>query len=95
MGFPWLPIAVTSAAGSLMLTVFAEVEATRQKTVGLQLFSLLFAVETFLWGVYCVLIYPFYVSPLRHLPMPPGRHWLWGHGLIILREPTAAPAMRW
>lgn len=65
----------------------------------------LFAFSTFLtilcpsiflgWAVWTTFIYPFYISPLRHLPMPKGNHWLWGHGIKLLREPQGNPSKQW
>ncbi|KAF6822288.1 Cytochrome P450 709B2 [Colletotrichum musicola] len=41
-------------------------------------------------GVYNIFIYPFYVSPLRHLPGPKDHHFLLGHALNQIRsgDPT-------
>ncbi|TWU77868.1 hypothetical protein ED733_004054 [Metarhizium rileyi] len=43
------------------------------------------------FSAWAVLIYPHYVSPLRHLPTAKGGHWLFGHGRLFevgAKEPT-------
>ncbi|EFX02729.1 cytochrome p450 monooxygenase [Grosmannia clavigera kw1407] len=47
------------------------------------------------WLVYAVFLYPFVLSPLRHLPQPGGNEFMLGHHRRILREPTGAPAADW
>ncbi|EON65612.1 hypothetical protein W97_04850 [Coniosporium apollinis CBS 100218] len=40
-----------------------------------------------LWTIWRVFIYPFYLSPLRHLPMPKGGYPIIAHGLEIFDQP--------
>lgn len=47
------------------------------------------------WLVWTIFIYPHYVSPFRHLPTPGGNHWLWGHGLKLMREPQGQASREW
>lgn len=88
---PWLSMTAAAAVGSVVLNQFDLVSSNAIA----KLFGGLFATEVALYSMYKVLIYPFYVSPLRHLPIPPNRHWLFGHGLVILREKNSDPAKRW
>ncbi|KAF2089548.1 putative P450 monooxygenase [Saccharata proteae CBS 121410] len=57
----------------------------------LGLISLNFA----LWVIYKVFIYPFFVSPLRHLPQPKGGYPILAHGLVLLDKPPGAMFLRW
>ncbi|KAG9563092.1 cytochrome P450, partial [Aureobasidium melanogenum] len=41
------------------------------------------------------LIYPFYFSPLRHLPQPKQTSLLFGQFLKIIKEPTGVPQREW
>ncbi|KAJ8106899.1 hypothetical protein OPT61_g9238 [Boeremia exigua] len=40
-----------------------------------------------IYGTYKLIIYPFYLSPLRHLPTASGFRPLVGHGLILFQRP--------
>lgn len=91
MAIPWLPFSAIAASSSFALTHFGDVS----RAAAAKLFAAFFAGELLAYGIYSALIYPFYVSPLRHLPMPKGNHWLFGHALTIVKEPTANPAKRW
>ncbi|TKA81886.1 hypothetical protein B0A49_00372 [Cryomyces minteri] len=55
----------------------------------------LFVVQFLSWGVYTVILYPAFLSPLRHLPEPPGASLINGHGSRILKEPSGAPFREW
>ncbi|KAL8977338.1 MAG: hypothetical protein Q9205_006837 [Flavoplaca limonia] len=46
----------------------------------------------FIWNV---ILYPKYLSPLRHLPEPTGNSWFMGQFAAIREEPTGAPQQRW
>ncbi|POR36285.1 Cytochrome P450 78A3 [Tolypocladium paradoxum] len=59
-----------------------------------QLAELFFA-QLFMWAVWSTLIYPHFVSPLRHLPQPKGGHWLAGHGLESWRQGPGVLAKKW
>ncbi|KAJ6779628.1 hypothetical protein PWT90_09416 [Aphanocladium album] len=47
------------------------------------------------YATYSIILYPFYISPFRHLPMPPGRHWLWGHAPAVMKVPKSRLAEKW
>ncbi|KAF9698490.1 hypothetical protein EKO04_003484 [Ascochyta lentis] len=52
--------------------------------------SLFFTLLTFnfiLYGIYKLILYPFLLSPLRHLPQASGFKPLVGHGLIMFQRP--------
>lgn len=44
---------------------------------------------------YKLVVYPFYLSPLRHLPHPPRGFWpIVGHGLLIFGRPPGQPFLQ-
>lgn len=80
----WRLVTVVAALETFALRLYSQ-EANNKANNGLRLSSLalsfgLFWVGTlFVYGLYFTFIYPFYVSPTRHLPTAGGRHWLMGH----------------
>ncbi|PSN75463.1 cytochrome P450 [Corynespora cassiicola Philippines] len=46
----------------------------------------------FFWQTF---VYPNALSPLRHLPQPPGGHFLFGHFRRIFKDPTGEPQREW
>ncbi|GIZ38370.1 hypothetical protein CKM354_000178800 [Cercospora kikuchii] len=63
----------------------------------LYVFLRLLGVQLVLVAIWKVAIYPFFVSPLRHLPGPglKGSIPLLGHGLTILERPAGTSALKW
>ncbi|KAK2606476.1 hypothetical protein QQS21_003169 [Conoideocrella luteorostrata] len=59
-------------------------------TTSLLFFTCFFLVQT--WRIF---IYPRFFSPLRHIPTPPGGHWLWDQTRQILKEPSGIPMRNW
>lgn len=57
--------------------------------------ALFFAQALVVYGVWGLFVYPAFFSPLRHLPTVPGRHWLLGHGKMILAAKPGAPMRDW
>lgn len=55
----------------------------------------LFLVNFVLVVLYQLLIYPFFVSPLRRLPGPPGGNLILGHGLSQFERPPGDRLKRW
>ncbi|OAA72924.1 cytochrome P450 78A3 [Akanthomyces lecanii RCEF 1005] len=80
----WRLVTVVAALETFALRLYSQ-QAKNEANNGLRLSSLalsfgLFWVGTlFVYGLYFTFIYPFYVSPTRHLPTAGGRHWLMGH----------------
>jgi hypothetical protein len=56
---------------------------------------LLFLLQLTLTTLYNAVLYPRFFSPLRHIPTPPGAHWLSGHTRKIMKEPSGYPAREW
>ncbi|QYT02516.1 Cytochrome P450 [Trichoderma simmonsii] len=46
-------------------------------------------------GIWSLFVYPFWFSPLRHLPTASGGHWLLGHGKKILAAKPAVLFREW
>ncbi|KAI5200675.1 hypothetical protein AUEXF2481DRAFT_37728 [Aureobasidium subglaciale EXF-2481] len=86
-------ILLAAAALSLMLKSFAPErllhESVWQTTAAI--FSTIFAIR-FFWSS---LIYPFFFSPLRHLPHPKQTSLLLGQFSRIVKEPTGYPHREW
>lgn len=57
-------------------------------------FEVLFA-QMVAWGLYFTFVYPFYVSPFRHLPQPKGGNWLIGHGEEMRVQGPGVLARKW
>lgn len=58
-------------------------------------FIILCSTAFLVWALWTTFVYPFFLSPLRHLPMPKENHWLWGHGMKLFREPQGNPSKQW
>ncbi|KAH5466538.1 hypothetical protein HBI22_180030 [Parastagonospora nodorum] len=55
----------------------------------------LFVIQVFAqWG-WQIVVYPLFLSPLRHLPQPPNGHILLGHFRRIFKDPTGEPQRDW
>lgn len=78
---------------ALLLAIFKAVDPERlASSTNL---AILYAICILWWAIWTTFIYPFFISPLKHLPMPKGNHWLWGHGMKLLREPQGNPSKEW
>lgn len=86
----------TIAIGSAATTVFVGyVHDALNRSFLLSTFFKLFFGQIFIYMIYAIFLYPFYFSPLRHLPTPKGNHWLFGHAPRIVKEPNGAPTRDW
>ncbi|XWW96138.1 hypothetical protein V2A60_004109 [Cordyceps javanica] len=78
----WPAVTATAALETLVHRLYSQdaAAANQLKLSSLALsFGLFWIANVFVCALYFTFIYPFYVSPLRHLPSPGGRHWLMGH----------------
>ncbi|RMZ91535.1 hypothetical protein DV736_g1257, partial [Chaetothyriales sp. CBS 134916] len=55
----------------------------------------LFFAQWLIYSIYAWFIYPFYISPLRHLPTVRGGNFLFGQFFVMIREPSGIPMRRW
>ncbi|KAK8241319.1 cytochrome P450 [Phyllosticta capitalensis] len=91
---PVLPLAAASLAESALLGRYAS-PAYILHDSPLKRALILFAIQTFIWFVWSVAIYPHYISPLRKLPQPEGGSFFMGHFTQIRKEPTGWPHKEW
>ncbi|KAL9098999.1 MAG: hypothetical protein Q9163_005435 [Psora crenata] len=93
MDFPWTPMALASAGGSIVLVQFTPTYSKHESHI--QTFSLLFVFCVICIALYRVILYPYLFSPLRHLPSPPGGSFWNGHFKRISNEPSGVPQQDW
>jgi cytochrome P450 len=55
----------------------------------------LFLTQWLMYSIYVVVIYPRYVSPLRHLPEPGNNSFFMGQWNKIVKEPSGLPMRQW
>ncbi|KAI9827286.1 MAG: hypothetical protein M1832_005424 [Thelocarpon impressellum] len=89
MGFPLRTIALVAATGSVALHNVPQLRAPTPYYVSTGL--LLFAVQTFAWVVWAVILFPRFFSPLRHLPQPKNNSFFMGQFPRIAAEPNGSP----
>jgi hypothetical protein len=92
MGWPKWTVASVAAAASLLVSY---TQHSWSKAYFVRNFALFWVLEIFLWATYFIIIWPYYLSPLRSLPEPPGAHWLHGHGPHIFKEAPGVPMRNW
>lgn len=56
---------------------------------------MIFLTQWLLYFIYTVVIYPRYVSPLRHLPQPRDNAFFMGQWSKIVKEPSGIPMRQW
>ncbi|WPH01325.1 Cytochrome P450 monooxygenase [Acrodontium crateriforme] len=89
---PLLLVAATTLEAFVAVTFLARYVPDHGLLI---LFTTLLAVNVALLAVYNVFIYPFFVSPLRHLPTPKGALPVLGHGLTMFSRPAGKEFSRW
>ena len=92
MGAPLQQFTVTALAGVALLVV---VYSVRSPGYLARAFAAQWFGQLTLWGIWTTFVYPPFVSPLRHLPLPEGSHWLLGQGRKLMSESPAAPLREW
>jgi cytochrome P450 len=85
--------ALSSLATSTLLVRLAPSASIRQSYIWTAI--LLFLAHCLVYFVYSTFIWPFYVSPLRHLPTVPGGSWITGQWFNLVKEPSGIPMRRW
>ncbi|EME78185.1 uncharacterized protein MYCFIDRAFT_50720 [Pseudocercospora fijiensis CIRAD86] len=61
----------------------------------LYIFVRLLGVQTVAYAIYSIFIWPFFLSPLRHLPGPKSRNPIIGHGMTMFEKPAGASFLTW
>ncbi|KAB2580149.1 Cytochrome P450 [Lasiodiplodia theobromae] len=90
---PTSSLALASVAESMVLARYAPAYSITNSNFLRPL--ALFWIQMLLWFTWSAVIYPHFLSPLRHLPQPKGGHWLMGHFNKIRKENTGEPAREW
>lgn len=84
-----------SAFASFLLVRFTPKVLVFDRPTYLGTFVELILFELLAWAFYKVVLYPKYLSPLRHLPGPKNESWWNGNFGRVLREVNGGPAMDW
>lgn len=92
MGYPWKGIGLSAVATAAFLS-WQLPSWTRGGFAGTLV--ILWLLQTVAYGVYRVLIWPKYLSPLIGLPEPSDNHWLLGQWPRISAEPSGLPMQDW
>jgi len=91
---PFLPaLTLASAAESFIITLAIPQYLPRNPFVWI--FVRTIAVNLAIYAVYRLFIYPFFISPLRHLPQPKGGLPLLGNGLVLFAKPPGQDFLKW
>lgn len=82
-----LPVLLGAGVASILLS--------RYTPLSLSVSSLfVYSLTISLYIIYITFIYPFYLSPLRHIPTVPGNP-LWGQVYDFINEECGVPARRY
>ena len=84
---------LTAAVSSFALVTFVPQFSIRQSYVWTGLAVLL--LEYAIWFIYAVVLYPHYLSPIRHLPGPVPDSYFNGSFKTIRAFPSGIPARAW
>lgn len=82
----------SSITASIILINFTPLSVNKSFTATA---VVLFCLQWLVYGVYTVLIYPFFLSPFRHLPQPKGGSLFNGQWTTLIKEPSGIPMRRW
>ncbi|KAK2590019.1 hypothetical protein QQS21_012297 [Conoideocrella luteorostrata] len=91
---PPLPLITVVAALSTLLFVQTRQDAWTH-ALAIQMFAIIYGALLGAWSFYTIFIYPFFVSPYRHLPQPPGGDWLFGHTRRAIGDGLGTTARKW
>ncbi|KAI1650579.1 cytochrome P450 [Daldinia loculata] len=92
MAFPWRVVAAISLISTYFITSRQPPWSISQL---LGTFVSTWILQSFFVGIWNIFLYPFYFSPLRHLPGPKGGSWINGHFKEIREKPTGIPMREW
>lgn len=79
--------------GSFALVQFAPQYSVSQSLIWTAVS--IFILEWFVYELYDVIVYPKFLSPLRHLPQPSGANFILGHFPKIRKDPSGTPQQEW
>lgn len=89
---PLKQMAGISLLGCVLIKLLHLFDNTTQS---LAVFTGLFFGQVAIYSFYAILIYPYFVSPLRHLPQVKGGLPLLGHGIDMRRNGPGVMAKKW
>ncbi|KAI2621394.1 cytochrome P450 [Hypomontagnella submonticulosa] len=92
MAFPWRIFSVASLIYAYFI-VCTRPQWTKSQFLGA--FVAMWSLQTFLYGFWKVILYPFFFSPLIGLPQPKRTSWFMGHFWTIRDQPTGIPQREW
>ncbi|KAI1280220.1 cytochrome P450 [Xylaria sp. FL0933] len=92
MGFPLRRITAASILSSYILVAH---QSHWWKLHYASTFSAVWFLQAFAWVIWAVFLYPFYFSPLLHLPEPNGGSCWNGHFKEIRKQPSGIPMRHW
>jgi hypothetical protein len=88
MAMPWKAMSLGSGLAAYLVTSRQE---EPNKVLFITLFTGAWTAMAFIWVIYASFLWPFLLSPLRHVPEPKGNHWLHGQWERIKKDPTGVP----
>jgi hypothetical protein len=91
----WKAITAISAGASYILVQHQPHLLPFSRPSYLGTFSQLWVLQLLVFGIWRVFIWPYFVSPLRHIPGPKGGSWWNGQFPVILAKPTGIPMIEW
>lgn len=65
------------------------------RLLGVEAFAAIWVLQFSIWGFWYMFIYPFFQSPLRKLPTPPGWHLGVGHAVYAVSKGFGVAAREW
>ncbi|KAI1133684.1 cytochrome P450 [Nemania abortiva] len=90
--YPWRGFLASSLAASYLLVSY---QSHWWKLHYVGTFMSAWLLQSLAWGVWVVILWPKFFSPLRSLPEPPGGSWWNGHFGKIVAEPSGIPMREW
>ncbi|PIA95983.1 Cytochrome P450 3A9 [Cercospora beticola] len=90
-----LPVLLAFASVAESATLVTMFPRFLPETSIYYLFSRLLGLQLLCLAIYKLFIYPFYVSPLRHVPGPKGGLPLLGHAMAEFEHPAGATFLDW
>lgn len=95
MGLPYQSMTALSVVGSYTLISYRPNYLLTSHPSYFGTFTLLWFLQFVGWAFYKVILYPHYLSPLRHLPGPDDNSWWNGQYARISKEPSGRPMIDW
>lgn len=95
MSLPYKPFTAVSAVGAYTLVSHFPKALLFSGPTYLGTFVQLWILQLVAWAFYKVILYPKFLSSLRHLPAPTGNSWWNGQFAKISKEASGKPMREW